>query len=424
MRSKLKSLLYKDLVPDSFPVTAESYYIKAPATKIVSTKRVESIDLLRGVVMIIMALDHVRDYFHRDAFLYDPTDLTRTNIPLFFTRFITHYCAAVFVFLAGISAYLYGLKKSKKELSIFLFTRGIWLVLVELFIVSLFRTFNPYYTYVHLQVIWAIGICMIVLSGIIYMPKLIILLTGIALAGAHNLLDTVHERGNTLGAFLWSLLHEEKHFTFSNFNVYVHYPVLPWLGVMVLGYCAGSLYAPDYNPDERKEVLQATGIGAIILFIILRANNWYGDAAIWSIQKNAAFSFLSFLNVTKYPPSLLYILITLGPALLFLSITEKPLNALTQKIAIFGRVPMFYYLAHILLIHILAVVAALIKGYPAMIILSKSVDATSQLKGFGFDLPTVYLVWLGLVLFLFPFCRWFDQYKRKHQHKQWWLSYL
>ena len=165
--------------------------------------------------MIIMALDHVRDYFHRDAFLYDPTDLTKTSVLLFFTRFITHYCAAVFVFLAGISAYLYGLKKSKKELSIFLFTRGIWLVLAEIFIISLFRTFNPYYTYIHLQVIWAIGICMIVLSGIIYMPKPMILLTGIALAGAHNLLDTVHISGNNFSAFLWSVLHDEKHFTFN-----------------------------------------------------------------------------------------------------------------------------------------------------------------------------------------------------------------
>jgi uncharacterized membrane protein len=424
MMSKLKLLQNKYLFYKPYLVTEESYHVTTPTIKIGSTKRVESIDLLRGIVMIIMALDHVRDYFHRDAFLYDPTDLTKTNAVVFFTRFITHYCAPVFVFLAGISAYLYGLKKSKKELCVFLLTRGIWLVLVELFILSLFRTFNPSYTYIHLQVIWAIGICMIILAGIIYMPKLMILLTGIVLTGAHNLLDTVHISGNNLPAFLWAVLHDPKHFTLGHFNVYVRYPVLPWLGVMVLGYCAGSLYSPDYDPDERREVLLSTGFGAIVLFIILRANNWYGDAAIWSIQKNALFSLLSFLNVTKYPPSLLYILITLGPALLFLSVTEKPWNALTQKIVIFGRVPMFYYLVHILLIHILAVVAALATGYPAMVKLSSSVDAAPQLKGYGYDLLTVYLVWVGLILFLFPFCRWFDQYKRKHQSKQWWLSYL
>lgn len=424
MMRNVKVLQHVNLFSEAIAVREETYRPITHVIKTVKTKRVESIDLLRGVVMVIMAIDHVRDYFHYDAFFYDPTDLSKTNTALFFTRFITHYCAPVFVFLSGISAYLYGTKKNKKQLSLFLLTRGIWLLLAELFIVSLFRTFNTSFTYINFQVIGAIGICMMLLSAIIYMPKPLIFFTGAAIVLFHNTLDAVHVPGNDLPAFLWSLLHEAKHFSFEQYDVYVRYPVLPWLGVMILGYCAGTLYAPGVNTAKRKRILFSTGIGAVVLFIMLRSVNLYGDAATWSVQKDNLFSLLSFLNVTKYPPSLLYVLITLGPALIFLSLAERPLNRLTEKLVIFGRVPMFYYLAHILLIHVLAIIAALVTGYPAMVILTGPVDATTQLKGYGFDLPVVYLIWLGLILFLFPFCKWFDTYKRKHQAKQWWLSYL
>jgi uncharacterized membrane protein len=422
--SKIKTFPYVNSFSESIAVREETYQFTKPIAKTIKTKRVESIDLLRGTVMVIMALDHVRDYFHYDAFFYDPTNISKTNAALFFTRFITHYCAPVFVFLSGISAYLYGTKKSKKQLSFFLLTRGVWLVLAELFIVSLFRTFNTSFTYVNFQVIGAIGVCMMLLSAIIYMPKSLIFFTGAAIILFHNTLDTVHVSGNDLPAFLWSLLHDAKHFSFGRFDVYVRYPVLPWLGVITLGYYAGGLYAPGFDAAKRRKILFFTGIGAIALFIMLRFVNLYGDAATWSIQKNNLFSLISFLNVTKYPPSLLYVLITLGPALIFLSLAERPLNRLTQKLVIFGRVPMFYYLAHILLIHALAIIAALVTGYPAMVILTGPVDATAQLKGYGFDLPVVYLIWIGLILFLFPFCKWFDTYKRKHQAKKWWLSYL
>jgi uncharacterized membrane protein len=405
--------------------------VSAPATVIdylpsqkVLNKRIQSIDLLRGVVMIIMALDHVRDYFHYDAFMYSPTDLSRTNPGLFFTRFITHYCAPVFVFLAGTSSYLYGVKRSKSELSFFLLTRGVWLVFIEIFAVGLFRTFNLAYTFSSLQVIWAIGLCMMALSAIIYLPKTLLLLTGLLLVFGHNALDAVHVEGNTLPAFVWSILHDEKHFTFGRFIVFVHYPVLPWLGVMILGYYLGSLYVPGFDSRKRKRILRLLGMGALGLFVILRLDNWYGDAANWSVQKNPAFSFLSFLNVTKYPPSLLYLLITLGPALILLAAMERPLNSLTRRIVTYGRVPMFYYLAHILLIHILAVVAALITGHSAMGKLNNSVDSVPELKGYGFGLATVYTIWIGLVLLLYPFCKWFERFKGNHQSQYWWLSYL
>jgi uncharacterized membrane protein len=395
-----------------------------PAMISLKPGRVESIDLLRGTVMIIMALDHVRGYFHYDAFMYSPTDLSQTNVALFFTRWITHFCAPVFIFLAGTSAYLYGVKRSKKELSFFLLKRGIWLVLAEVFIVGLFRTFNPSYTYLNLQVIFVIGISMIVLSVIIYMNRWLILLTGALLIGAHNLLDSVHIEGNSFSAFFWSILHDENHFTFGRFNVYVRYPVIPWLGVMTLGYYLGRFYASGYEPIKRRKNLLILGIASITLFIILRSGNWYGDAAHWSIQKNPIFSMLSFLNVTKYPPSLLYILITLGPSLIFLAFTEKKLNAWATQIVIFGRVPMFYYLAHILLIHILAAVAALSTGYPEMIVLNNPLNTITALRGYGFNLLTVHLLWIMHILILYPFCKWFDRYKRSHQSEYWGLSYM
>jgi len=375
--------------------------------------------------MIIMALDHVRDYFHYDAFYYSPTDLSHTDTVLFFTRWITHFCAPVFVFLAGISAYLYGIKKGRKALSVFLFTRGIWLILAELFILGFFRTFNPYFPYYNLQVIAAIGICMIALSVIIYLNWYLIIGIALLLITAHNLLDGVHISGNNLPAFFWSLLHDVNHFSFGRFTVYVHYPVLPWIGLMAAGFCLGKLYGPYYDPVKRRKILLLAGVAAVMLFIMLRAGNFYGDAANWTRQRNFMFSILSFLNVTKYPPSLLYILMTIGPTLIFLAISEKALNKFKMRIVIFGRTAMFYYLAHILFIHIFAVVAALLSGYKLEdMILSTSVNDSISLKGYGFGLTTVYFIWIGLVLILYPLCRSFHQYKMRNQASHRWLSYF
>lgn len=395
------------------------------ASNEIKRQRIESIDLLRGIVMIIMALDHVRAFFHYDAFYFSPTDLTQTSGILFFTRFITHYCAPVFVFLAGISAFLYGVKKTKKELAFYLFTRGLWLLFVELFIISFGRTFNSSYPLFVLQVIWAIGISMIVLAAMIYISLRWILLTSLIIIIAHNVLDTVHVPGNGLASFAWSALHETGVFSWAGFNIHVSYPVLPWIGVIALGYWFGSLYAPGYNAQMRRKILLSLGVGAIFLFILLRVNNFYGDSSNWSIQKNAAFSFLSFLNVTKYPPSLHFVLVTLGPALVFLSQAEKPLNALTGRIAVFGRVPFFYYVLHFYLIHLFAMIGVIILGYHwSDMILWDRPNNVAKLKGYGFGLPTVYIVWIGLVLILYPICNWYDRYKRTHYATKRWLTYL
>jgi len=406
-------------------ITANSLPTANFRSTAIKANRIQSIDLLRGTVMIIMAIDHVRDYFHKSAFRYDPTNLERTNVPIFFTRWITHFCAPVFIFLAGISAYLYGARRNKKELSFFLFTRGIWLVFAELFIVKLGWTFNPSYHFFYLQIIWAIGISMIILSAMIYMNMRIVLLTGILLIAAHNLLDTVHVSGNGALSVLWSFLHESRDFVFSNFSFFIRYPVLPWIGVLAMGYYFGSLYAPGYDAEKRKRMLFSLGLGAITLFILVRSINGYADAAHWSFQKNVVFSIMSFLNVTKYPPSLLYILMTLGPALIFLALSEKPLNSMTAKISVFGRVPMFYYMAHIFLIHLLAIIGVIVAGFKwsDMVLLTNRVNRVPELKGYGFNLITVYMVWIAVVLLLYPLCKWFDRYKRAHQSSQWWLSY-
>jgi uncharacterized membrane protein len=387
--------------------------------------RVRSVDLLRGLVMIIMALDHVRDYFHADAFLYDPLDLEKTSVLLFFTRWITHFCAPVFMFLAGTSAFFVGQRKTKKELSVFLLKRGIWLVLLELTIINFGWNFNFTFPNIYFIVIWALGISMIVLALLIHLPLRLILLIGIAIVAGHNLLDYVHVNGNTLPSFGWSLLHESNFFIWQGKNVLIGYPVLPWIGIMTLGYCFGSLYTSDYDAAKRKKILISLGVGAIALFFILRLSNIYGDTAHWSRHESAFMSFLSILKTSKYPPSLLYVLMTIGPALLFLAFTEKTNSATSRVISVYGRVPMFYYLLHIFLIHLLAMLfTALFTNNDWKVwILDQPLWFDESLKGNGFSLGVVYLVWAFVVISLYPLCKWYDQYKQSNKEK-WWLSYL
>jgi len=393
-------------------------------TTAIKSKRITSIDLLRGIVIIIMALDHVRDYFHGDAFLYNPTDLSQTSVFLFLTRWVTHFCAPVFAFLAGTSAFLNGLKKSKKELAMFLLTRGGWLVLLEFFVITLEWTFNLSYNVFLIQVIWALGVSMIALAGLIWLPRRIILLAGIVLIAGHNLLDSVHVPGEGGAAIFWAFLHEQRFFTIGGTGLFVGYPILPWIGIIAAGYCFAGLYMPGYDPAKRHSILLYLGLGAVLLFVLLRSVNVYGDPAPWAVQANPVFSLLSFLNTTKYPPSLLYTLMTLGPSFLFLAFAERPLNALTEKLVTVGRVPMFFYIVHIAYIHGLAVIAAAATGFRASdMVLNTWVTGSPQLQGYGFSLGMVYLLWIVVVVSLYPLCKWYDTYKRKHRDKQW-LSYI
>jgi len=390
------------------------------------SRRVESIDLLRGLVMIIMALDHARDYFNNSAYLYDPTDLSKASPALFLTRWITHFCAPIFMLLAGVAAFLYGNKNGRKAVSFFLLTRGAWLIFVELFVVTVGWTFNLHFTFYILQVIWAFGVAMVFLSALVHLSRpLLLTIAGVLIFG-HDLLDSIHSSGNTLSAVGWSFLHQFEFFSFGNFSFVIGYPILPWLGIITLGYYLGQIYKSDVDPARRKKTLRLLGIATIAGFILIRAINVYGDPNPWSAQRNTVYTILSFLNVSKYPPSLCYILMTLGPAFLFLSATEGPLNALSSKIAVFGRVPFFYYILHIYLFHAIALFAAMAQGHPAsdMTNFTNWVTNNPQLKGYGFGLGGVYLVWIIVVLALYPLCKRFDVYKRAHQAQKKWLSYL
>jgi uncharacterized membrane protein len=405
--------------------TAATLTAPAPFKELKIDKvRISSIDLLRGTVMIIMALDHVRDYFHADAFIYDPLDLEKTSPLLFFTRWITHFCAPVFVFLAGTSAFLSGQRKSKKELSFFLITRGLWLVILELTIINFAWLFNISLPTLPLTVIWALGISMIALSVFVHFPKQVILAIGIILVAGHNLLDSVHIQEAGSKKFFWSLLHEPGVYNYGGKNIFVGYPVIPWIGLMALGYCFGQLYTSRFNSQKRKRILIFMGFSAIALFAILRFTNVYGDASLWSSQSSPLYTFLSFIKTTKYPPSLLYILMTIGPALLFLAFNERPLGKIGKIVSVYGRVPFFYYLLHIYIIHLLAMAAAEFthNNWTDMIV-SFWVNFDPQLRGYGFELWVTYAVWIVIVVALYPLCRWYDKYKSNNRHKKW-LSYL
>lgn len=390
-------------------------------------KRIESIDLLRGIIILIMALDHVRDYFHADNFVYDPTDMAQTNAPVFFTRWITHFCAPVFVFLAGTSAFLVGERKSKKELSIFLLKRGLWLMLLELTIVNFAWNFNPSFTFTRLQVIWVLGLGMVCMSAIIYLPQKIILTIGLIILFGHNLLDNIKATGNSLPDFLWCLLHERKRFTISEGHlVGTGYPLLPWLSIMMLGYCLGALYKNGMDAALRKKSLLIIGGTATLLFILIRGINDYGDMKPWESQPSFIMNICSFLNVTKYPPSLLYTLMTMGPALILLTWLEKPLSRFGKILIRFGRVPLFFYLLHLFLIHGLGIIAVVISGRPwtdMIFTLNQNAKDAPWLKGYGYSLAGTYAVWILVIAMLYPLCRWYDKYKSTHKEK-WWLSYL
>jgi uncharacterized membrane protein len=397
--------------------------------------RVDSVDLLRGVIMVIMMLDHTRDFVHFQGQLFDPTDVSRTYSLLFFTRWITHFCAPVFVFLAGTGAYFQELRgKPKTQLSRFLITRGIWLIVLEFTVlrVIIFFNFDFAVSLGFLQVIWVIGWGMIVLAGLIHLPLRVIVALSVAMIFLHNTLDGIHTTswkgpGSPVPGFLaslWKVLHEPGlifPFGFRGPALLALYPLIPWIGVLAAGYAFGSLYRLDVA--ERRRLLLRLGSAITLGFIVLRAINRYGDPSPWSAQSSTVMTALSFLAVSKYPPSLLFLMMTLGPAMLFLAWFEgRERGKLAQIFVVYGRVPLFFYLLQWIVTHTLAIVAGRIAGKPTDYLFTNIGLAGPPAPGSGFGLGMVYALWILGVALLYPLCRWYAGVKaRRHD---WWLSYL
>lgn len=384
--------------------------------------RIASIDIVRGMIMIVMALDHTRDFFHNDAMVRDPLDLTTTTPILFFTRWITHFCAPGFVFLSGISIYLTGLGRTKNSLQAFLIKRGAWLIVVEIVIMSLILGFNPAYNMVFLSVLWAIGMSMIITGLIIRLPYTALLIIGIFIFFGHNILDIEPVRTAAKGNMIVNILHgapgvfplTAKHV------VLLSYSVLPWTGIMILGYCVGRLFTAAFSSAQRKKLLLQSGGILLLIFVVLRWLNIYGDPVAWTSQKNGFYTLLGFLNLNKYPPSLLFSSVTIGALLIMLSLTENSNNKVSRVCMVYGRVPFFYFLLHFFLIRLLCVAAFFLNGYTAKDI--PSVPFYFRPETFGYTLPVVYMIWILVVLMSYPLCVWYGNYKRRAG--KWWLSYL
>jgi uncharacterized membrane protein len=391
--------------------------------------RLESIDLVRGAVMVVMALDHTRDFVHNVAFKFDPTDVTQTTTLLFLTRWVTHFCAPTFVFLAGVAAYLQRARgATTAELSRFLLTRGLWLVVLEFTAVRIGTWFNFDYAFLGvMQVIWTLGVSMVVLAALVHLPLTAIATFGVGMIVLHNLLDGIHVQGwmgpgspvPGAAARLWMILHQGNEFfplfTWPGPVVFLIYPLIPWVGVMAAGYAFGRVY--DLDAERRRRVLVGTGWALVLAFIGLRTLDIYGDPAPWQLQPTAVFTLLSFLNTTKYPPSLLFLLMTLGPMLLALAWLEprRMSGRGARALITFGRVPLFFYLLQWPLAHGLAIAVSLFAGKDVgYYFLSPPAFFTEVPPDAGFELGVVYLCWAVVVLVLYVLCRWYAEVKRRH----------
>lgn len=391
-------------------------------------RRVEAIDAVRGGVMILMALDHIRDFVSRAAMSFSPTDLTKTTTALFFTRWVTHFCAPAFMFTAGLGAFLWLQRsRTRQQLSKYLLTRGLWLILLELVVMRLAYNFNFSGSYpVLLLVLWVLGVCMIVMAALVWIPVRWLAFLSVAVIALHNGLDTVRAAEFGAAAGVWNLVHQVGAFPVSGTIVIVGYPLVPWIAVMALGFCFGRVFLLD-RPVRRK-YFALIGAAATIAFVALRGVNLYGDPAPWSAQPSTAFTLLSFLNTAKYPPSLAFLLMTLGPTFLALAFFDRPGLKPANPLVVFGRVPLFYFVLHFYLAHLAALGLALLKyGNPSLDFMFQPVPsmggpAAAFPPGFGYDLWVVFLVWPLVVLVLYPACRWFAAVKARR--RDWWLSYL
>lgn len=384
--------------------------------------------------MIIMCLDHTRDFFQDLQVAGSPMNLETTTPSLFFTRYITHFCAPIFVFLSGISVYLQSKKKTKKELTIFLLTRGIWLIFLEIILNNFLWNFDITYFFISFQVIWAIGISMVILAGLIHLNKYVLLVLGIVIVAGHNLIDVfstdqkMFVYGGKLNSdFLWYLFHQRGVMQVGESNRYVRssYPMLPWLGIMILGYCFGYLYAKTIDFKTRYKYLLTVGFSMLLLFIVLRTFNLYGDPQ-WEFGNHESFfkSMVSFLRITKYPASFHFTLITIGVCLISLALLEKVKNKVTNFLLVFGRVPLFFYFIHVAVIHISSMLLKPLYGDSMFSTINNYENSVNKLHRYlGTDLLGVYIAWILIIIALYYPCLKYMRYKMNNKEKKW-LSYF
>jgi uncharacterized membrane protein len=393
-----------------------------------SPARIQSVDALRGAIMIIMAIDHIRDFVHNGAMSFSPTDLTRTTTAIFLTRWITHFCAPVFMFTAGIGAYLWMQRggHTKSELSRFLLTRGLWLILLETTILRVVMFSEIHYrgSIVILLILWALGMSMIFLAALAHLPVRFLVPLSIAVIATHNLLDPIKPASFGRAAWLWDIFHQQALFTFFGVSFVTAYPVLPWIFVMAAGYCAGHMFL--WESARRQRFLLRLGLALTVAFVLLRAINIYGDPSRWSHQSSALFTVLSFLNTTKYPPSLAFLLMTLGPAMVALSQLDRLRFSSSNPVIVFGRVPFFFYAAHLFVIHAGTIALNFLRYGRAPFLLLAAPSMGGPAKAFppdyGFNLWVVYAFWVATLSVLYPACLWFSRLKQRRH--DWWLSYL
>lgn len=373
--------------------------------------RIQSIDMMRGLVMLIMLLDHVRERFFYHMQVLDPMDLDETSASLFFSRFSAHLCAPVFVFLTGLSAWLYAnpVNGPARSARSFLLKRGLFLIALEVTIIN-FSWMGSYHT-IWLQVIWAIGLSMVVLALLSQWPKAVLALLGFGIVFGHNLLTPVSFQPEEWGYSLWTILHD-RNFLVSEGAVKIKasYPVLPWIGVIILGYLAGPLYSKTLSAEHRGRLLLQLGAGCLLLFIVLRGFNIYGETLDWQLYPDLVTSLMSILNLTKYPPSLNYLLVTLGLMFLLLFVLEKPQGNWTQILVNFGSAPMFFYILHLYVLLVLYRIVLAVCG-------------PNQGEGFGMEhMGWIWLTTVLLAVALYLPTKWFSLYKKRSQ--QAWIRYL
>jgi len=388
---------------------------------LVKKERYEALDILRGLTMVIMAIDHSRDFLGLGFVYTAPLDLSVTNFEVFMTRWVTHFAAPVFMFLAGIGIYFASSRRTKNELAFLAASRGLWLIFLELTLMGFFWSFSPdFYYKPKVAVLFAIGVSMLFMAILVYLPRWSIWIVALSLIFGHNYFDTIQAKELGEFAWIWNLLHEPGTINILGINIRVVYSFIPWIGVMALGYLFGPL--TKMAKSQRKKIFLISGLTMLIVGFFLRITNTYGDSQLYEQQDTLIFSLMSFLNVTKYPPSLIYILFMLGMAMILMNLFDRKLGSWSKPLEIFGKVPFFFYILHIPLLHIFGIILALITFGDAQWLMQTPVGPSPDGYAYSSELLPTYLAWVITLIVLYYPSKWFANLKTTR--KDWWLSYF